>query len=114
VGLVLAEIRFRSNVFSSKWSRSVFVNRSSRSPLGSHHSTQVALLSWHFDYVVVLPDPFRGMRAQSGHAPRSGPEVKMEEVVSKTARRKGSDAGQSRRRWVRSCRLCRGVRKRCM
>jgi len=35
-------------------------------------------------YVVVLPDPFRGMGAwrnstetqQSGHAPRSGPEVK--------------------------------------
>jgi len=36
------------------------------------------------DVVVVLPDPFRGKRAwrnstetqQSGHAPRSGPEVK--------------------------------------
>jgi len=52
--------------------------------------------------VVMLPDPFRGMgewrnsteAQQSGHAPRSEPEVKME-VVPKTARRKGSDAGQS-------------------
>jgi len=51
--------------------------------------------------VVVLPDPFRGMGAwrnsmetqQSGHAPRFGPEV-----VPKMARRKGSDAGQSRRK----------------
>jgi len=62
--------------------------------------------------VVVLHDPFRGMGApaadahawrnsteiqQSGHVPRSGPEVKMEEVVPKMARRRGSDAGQSRR-----------------
>jgi len=35
---------------------------------------------------------------QSGHAPRSGPEVKMEEVVPKMARRRGSDAEQLRRR----------------
>jgi len=34
---------------------------------------------------------------QSGHALRSGPEVKMKEVVPKMARRRGSDAGQSRR-----------------
>jgi len=41
--------------------------------------------------VVVLPDPFREMRAwrnstesqHLGHAPRSGPAVKMEEVVLK-------------------------------
>jgi len=53
----------------------------------------------------VLPDPFRRMGAwrnfadaqQSDHAPRSGPEVKMEEVVPKMARRRGSDARQSRR-----------------
>jgi len=31
---------------------------------------------------------------------------KMEEVVPKMARRRASDAGQSRRRWVRSCRRC--------
>jgi len=45
--------------------------------------------------VVVLPDPFRGMGAwrnstetqQSSQAPRSGPEVKMEEVVPNMARR---------------------------
>jgi len=56
--------------------------------------------------VVVLPDSFRGIGAwrnstetqQLGHAPRSGPEVKMEEVVAKMARRRGSDAEQSRRR----------------
>jgi len=52
--------------------------------------TQVAVLLWRYvewaDYgplVVVLPDPFRWMVAwsnsketqQSGHAPRSGPEI---------------------------------------
>jgi len=44
--------------------------------------------------VVVLPDPFRGMGVrrnstvtqQSGHTPRSGPEVKMEEGVPKRLR----------------------------
>jgi len=49
--------------------------------------------------VVVLPDPFRGMGAwrnstetqQSGHASRSGPEVKSE-VVPKMAHRRGPDA----------------------
>jgi len=30
----------------------------------------------------------------------------MEEVMPKMARRRGSDAGQSRRRWVRSCGGC--------
>jgi len=33
-----------------------------------------------------------------GPCPRSEPEVKMEEVLPKMARRRGSDAGQSRRR----------------
>jgi len=45
--------------------------------------------------VVVLPDTFRRMGAsrnstetqQSGHAPRSGPEVKMEKVMPKMPRR---------------------------
>jgi len=54
--------------------------------------------------VVVLPDPFRGMGAwrnftetqQSGHASRTGPEVKMEEVVPKMSRRRGSDADAGR------------------
>jgi len=38
------------------------------------------------------------------HTLRSGPGVKNGEVVSKMARRRGSDAGQSRRSRVRSCR----------
>jgi len=33
-----------------------------------------------------------------GHAPRSRPDIKMEEVVPKMARRRGSYAGQFRRR----------------
>jgi len=41
---------------------------------------------------------------QSGHAPRSGPRSKMEEVVPKMACWRGSDLGLSRRRWVKSCR----------
>jgi len=44
----------------------------------------VKALIGHLVEVVVLPDPFQGMRAwrnsmetqQSGHTPRSGPEVK--------------------------------------
>jgi len=55
---------------------------------------------------VVLLDPFREMGAwwnfmetrQSGHALRSGPEVKNGRRVLKMARRRGSDARQSRRR----------------
>jgi len=35
---------------------------------------------------------------QSGHAPRSGPEVKNGRRSAKDARRRSSDAGQSRRR----------------
>jgi len=35
---------------------------------------------------------------QSGHVPRSGPEIKNEEVLSKISRRRDSNAGQSRRR----------------
>jgi len=58
--------------------------------------------------VVVLPDPFQEQGAwrnstetqQSGHAPRSEPESKMEEVVPKMACRRSSDARQSRRRWL--------------
>jgi len=56
--------------------------------------------------VVVLLDPFRGMGAwrnstetqQSGHAPKSGSEVKNGRGSAKVARRRGSDARQSRRR----------------
>jgi len=52
--------------------------------------------------VVMLPDPIRGMGAwrnstetqQSGHAPRSRPEVK------------NGRSSASRRRWVGSCRGC--------
>jgi len=59
--------------------------------------------------VVVLPDPFQETGAQrnstetqqSGHAPRSGPEVKIGKVVQKMARLRGSDVGQSRRRRAR-------------
>jgi len=54
--------------------------------------------------VVVLHYPFQRMGArrnsaetqQSGHVLRSRPKVKMEEVVPKMARRKDSDAEQSR------------------
>jgi len=42
-----------------------------------------------------------GETQQSGHTPRSGPEVKMEEVVTKMVRRRDSDTGQGS---VRSCR----------
>jgi len=56
--------------------------------------------------VVVLPDPFRGMGAWRNSTEtnsRAMPQgldqrSKMEEVVPKMARRRGSDAGQSRRR----------------
>jgi len=44
-----------------------------------------------------------------GGATRSLPRdqrSKMVEAVTKMARRRGSDAGQSGRRWVRSCREC--------
>jgi len=54
--------------------------------------------------VVVLPDLFRGMgaqrnsaeRQQSDYASTSGPEIK-NESSAKMARRRESDAGQSRR-----------------
>jgi len=54
--------------------------------------------------VVVLPDPFRGMEAwrnstetqQSGHAPRSGPEVENGRSGAEEARRRGSDADSQR------------------
>jgi len=56
--------------------------------------------------VVVPPDPFRGMgrggttRRPSSRATPQGLDQrsKMEEVVPKMARRRGSDAGQSRKR----------------
>jgi len=64
--------------------------------------------------VVVLSDPFREMEAwrnstktqQLGHAQDLDQRSKMEEVVPKMARRRGLDTGQSRRRWVRSCKGC--------
>jgi len=43
---------------------------------------------------------------QSGHAPRSGPKVKNGRSDAEDGAPKGSDAGQSRRRRVRSCRGC--------
>jgi len=51
--------------------------------------------------VVVLSDPFRWRIStetkQSGHAPRSGPQVRNRKsrLMPKMARRSGSDAGQS-------------------
>jgi len=48
--------------------------------------------------VVVLPDPFREMRARWNHTETQQSGQKMEEVVPKMARRRGSDTGQSRRR----------------
>jgi len=86
-------------------------------PLGKAHYLKAT--RQRFDgFVMVLPDLFRGMGAwrnstdtqQSGHAPKSVPESKMEEVLPKMARRRGSDAGQFRKRWVRSSR---GVRRHC-
>jgi len=55
---------------------------------------------------VVLPNPFRGMRAwrnfketqQSRHAPRSGLEIYNGRNSAKDGAPRGSDAGQSRRR----------------
>jgi len=52
--------------------------------------------------IMVLPETFRGMGAQrksavtqkSSQAPRFGPEIKMEEVVPKMTRRRGSDASR--------------------
>jgi len=68
-------------------------------------------VSWYLYVVVVLPHPFREMgrggtpreTQQSGHASRSGPEVKngRSSAVPKMAHRRGFDAWQSRRRWVR-------------
>jgi len=52
-------------------------------------------------------DPFQGIEARrpkSGRTPRSDQSSKME-IVPKMARRRGSDAGQSRR-WVRFCSWC--------
>jgi len=65
------------------------------------------------------PTLFRGMGAwtnstetqQSDHALRSGPEVKNGRSVPKIACRRGSDAGQSRRR---ESDPVEGVRRRCM
>jgi len=64
--------------------------------------------------MVVLLDPFRGMGAwrnstethQSGHAPRSRPEVKNGRSSAKDSAPESSDVWQSRRRWVRSCSGC--------
>jgi len=63
--------------------------------------------------VVVLPDPFRGMGAwtnsteiqQSGHAPRSGPEIKNGSSAKDGAAER-LECGTIRRRWVRSCKGC--------
>jgi len=63
---------------------------------------------------VVLPDPLRGMgrggtpgKSNSLATPQGlDQRSRMEEVVAKMAHRRGSDAGQSRSRWVRSCRWC--------
>jgi len=71
--------------------------------------TQPNFFSFSINTVmVVLPDPFRGMEAwrnsketqQSGQAPSQGLDQrsKMEEVMPKIARRRGSDAGQSKKR----------------
>jgi len=43
-------------------------------------------------------EEFHGGPTVELYASRSGPEVKMEAVVPKMARRRGSDAGQFRRR----------------
>jgi len=67
-----------------------------------------------FKLVVVLPTPSeeweRGgtpWRPNSRATPHGlDKSSKMEEVVPKMARRRGSDAGLSRRRWIRSCRGC--------
>jgi len=63
---------------------------------------------------VVLPDPFREMgrggtprRPNSRATPQGlNQRSKMEKVVPKMEHQRGSDAGQSRRKWVRSCRGC--------
>jgi len=60
----------------------------------------------HGHNMMVLPDPFLGMGAlrnsmetqQSGHTQGLDQRSKMEEVVLRMARWRGSDAGQSRKR----------------
>jgi len=64
--------------------------------------------------IVVLADSFQGMRGwknstenqQLGHTPRSGPKVKNGRRGVKYGALRSSDAGQSKGRWVRSCRWC--------
>jgi len=56
--------------------------------------------------LVVLPGPFRGMRAWMRHNSRLTPQgldqkSRMAEAVPKMARRRVSDAEKSRRRWAR-------------
>jgi len=64
--------------------------------------------------MVVLSDLFRGMGArknttetqQSSHTPWSGLEVKIGRSDTKYGAPRGSNAGQSRERGLRSCRWC--------
>jgi len=67
------------------------------------------LQSGHFNHysMVVQPDPFRGMgMRRTPRRPTVEPHSQGLDQRSKMARRRSSDAGQSRRRWVRSCRWC--------
>jgi len=72
---------------------------------------------YHDLMVMMLPDPIRGMVARKSTAethsratPQGLDQKSKMEVMPKMARRRGSDARQSRRRRVRSCR---GVCRRC-
>ena len=60
--------------------------------------------------VVVLPNPFRGMGARRPNS-RATPQgldhrSRIEREEPKIDLRTGSEAGQTRRRWLRSCRGC--------
>ena len=72
------------------------------------------VMSFQALVVVVLPDPFRGMGArrnsvetqQSNHTQGLDHRSRIEKEEPKIDLRRGSEAGQSRRRWLRSCRGC--------
>jgi len=62
-------------------------------------------VSWWWCYPT---PPWKNSRRPNSRATPHGLDQRseMEEVVPKMTRQRGSDAGQSRRRWVRSCRGC--------
>jgi len=90
----------------------IFAINRNLSTLSTSHEKVSSKRTEAYQPVVELPNPFRGMEARTSSnrdptiEPRShglDQRSTMEEVVSKMARRRSSDAGWSRRRWVKSC-----------